>query len=83
MGPAPGNPRLNELLDQVRAEFETQARASGEYEHSSKFLSKNRARARLILPWNGADHTPQSDSSYRRCRWSAKRSIKWNRPTWP
>ncbi|KFY94955.1 hypothetical protein V498_03620 [Pseudogymnoascus sp. VKM F-4517 (FW-2822)] len=34
MGPAPGNPRLNELLDQVRAEFETQARASGEYEHS-------------------------------------------------
>jgi general transcriptional corepressor TUP1 len=38
MGPAPGNSRLNELLDQVRAEFETQARASGEYEHSSKSL---------------------------------------------
>jgi hypothetical protein len=36
MGPAPGNPRLNELLDSIRAEFETQARASGEYEHSSK-----------------------------------------------
>lgn len=38
MGPAAGNARLNELLDQIRAEFETQARASGEYEHSSKSL---------------------------------------------
>jgi hypothetical protein len=37
MGPAPGNARLNELLDGIRAEFETQARASGEYEHSSEF----------------------------------------------
>jgi general transcriptional corepressor TUP1 len=37
MGPAPGNTRLNELLDGIRAEFETQARASGEYEHSSEF----------------------------------------------
>lgn len=35
MGPAPGNPRLNELLDQIRAEFETQARTSGEYDHAS------------------------------------------------
>lgn len=37
IGPAPGpqSSRLNELLDGVRAEFETQARASGEYEHSS------------------------------------------------
>ena len=32
MGPAPGNP-LNELLDCIRAAFESQARASGEYEH--------------------------------------------------
>ena len=37
MGPAPGNARLNELLDGIRAEFESQARASGEYEHSSEF----------------------------------------------
>ena len=37
MGPAPGTTRLNELLDGIRAEFETQARASGEYEHSSEF----------------------------------------------
>jgi glucose repression regulatory protein TUP1 len=37
MGPAqPGNPRLNELLDGIRAEFEAQARASGDYEHNSK-----------------------------------------------
>lgn len=37
MGAAPGSARLNELLDGVRAEFEAQARASGEYEHSSQF----------------------------------------------
>lgn len=37
MGPAPGNARLNEMLDGIRAEFETQARASGEYEHQSTF----------------------------------------------
>ena len=36
LGPSPGNARLNELLDGIRAEFESQARASGEYEHSSK-----------------------------------------------
>jgi hypothetical protein len=38
LGPAPGssNARLNELLDGIRAEFDNQARASGEYEHSSK-----------------------------------------------
>jgi hypothetical protein len=36
MPPGPGNNRLNELLDGIRAEFETQARASTEYEHSSK-----------------------------------------------
>lgn len=36
LGPATGNARLNELLDGIRAEFETQVRASGEYEHSSK-----------------------------------------------
>jgi hypothetical protein len=41
MGPAPGNARLNELLDQIRAEFETQARASGEYEHSSKYCTRS------------------------------------------
>lgn len=32
-GPQPGTSRLNELLDGIRAEFETQARASGEYEN--------------------------------------------------
>lgn len=36
LGPAPGNTRLNELLDQIRAEFENQARVSGEVEQSSK-----------------------------------------------
>jgi len=39
LGPAPGggNARLNELLDGIRAEFESQARASSDYEHSSKW----------------------------------------------
>lgn len=37
LGPNPQNARLNELLDGIRAEFESQARASGEYEHSSKY----------------------------------------------
>lgn len=40
MGPAPGppgNPRLIELLDQVRQEFDSAARASGEFEHSSEY----------------------------------------------
>jgi hypothetical protein len=38
LGPAPGggNARLSELLDGIRAEFESQARASSDYEHSSK-----------------------------------------------
>jgi glucose repression regulatory protein TUP1 len=38
LGPTPGgaNARLNELLDGIRAEFENQARASSDYEHSSK-----------------------------------------------
>lgn len=36
LGPAPGNARLNELLESVRAEFENQARVSGEVEQSSK-----------------------------------------------
>ncbi|KAH8682982.1 WD40-repeat-containing domain protein [Tricladium varicosporioides] len=34
MGPAPGNVRLNELLDGIRQEFESQVRASGEAEQS-------------------------------------------------
>lgn len=36
LGPAPGagNARLNELLENIRAEFENQARASNDYEHS-------------------------------------------------
>lgn len=36
LGPPPANARLNELLEGVRAEFENQARASGEYENSSR-----------------------------------------------
>jgi glucose repression regulatory protein TUP1 len=38
LGPAPsgGNARLSELLDGIRQEFENQARASSDYEHSSK-----------------------------------------------
>ncbi|KAE8450085.1 transcriptional regulatory protein rco1 [Mollisiaceae sp. DMI_Dod_QoI] len=36
LGPAPGagSTRLNELLDSIRVEFENQARASNDYEHS-------------------------------------------------
>lgn len=38
LGPPTGaaNARLNELLEGIKAEFETQARTSGEYEHSSE-----------------------------------------------
>lgn len=36
LNPAPGTARLNELLDGIRAEFDTQQRASGEYEHNSE-----------------------------------------------
>lgn len=42
-GPAPGNARLNELLEGIRTEFDAQARASGEYEHSSKYLTSHDA----------------------------------------
>jgi len=48
LGPAPGNSRLNELLEGIRAEFESQARASGEYEHSSK----------KIIKFQAEDHNP-------------------------
>ncbi|PQE13908.1 transcriptional repressor rco-1 protein [Rutstroemia sp. NJR-2017a BBW] len=40
LGPAPGTARLNELLDGIRNEFETQARASGEYEHNTCLSSR-------------------------------------------
>jgi hypothetical protein len=35
MAPQAGNVRLNEMLDNIRAEFETQRQAGGEYEHQS------------------------------------------------
>ncbi len=35
-GSGPGTARLNELLDGIRAEFEAQARAGNEYEHSGE-----------------------------------------------
>lgn len=35
---ANGIARLNELLDQIRAEFETHARQNEGYEHQSKLL---------------------------------------------
>jgi len=40
LGPAPTTAaaRLNELLEGIRAEFDSQARASGEYEHSSTYI---------------------------------------------
>ena len=38
MAPAPAT-RLNELLDQVRAEFDGQQNRSGEYEQQSEFDS--------------------------------------------
>lgn len=36
-GPPAGSSRLNDLLESVRQEFETQSRASSEYEASSKY----------------------------------------------
>ena len=47
LGPAPTTAasRLNELLEGIRAEFDSQARASGEYEHSSTYLSAGNQRS--------------------------------------
>ena len=41
MGPVGGNSRLTELLDQIRGEFETQARNSSDYEQQCKFPSRS------------------------------------------
>lgn len=49
-GPPPsGTARLQELLDQVRQEFENQARASGEYEHSSTSYTSVALHLLIIL----------------------------------
>jgi len=45
--PGNGGNRLNDLLDQIRAEFETQLRATENYEHQSKLPRRN---ATLIPP---------------------------------
>jgi len=46
LGPAPTTAaaRLNELLEGIRAEFDSQARASGEYEHSSTYYEAGNCR---------------------------------------
>lgn len=40
--------RLNELLDQIRNEFESQTNRSGEYENQSKWTSHISMLARLL-----------------------------------
>lgn len=59
IGPAqpPGSSRLNELLDGIRQEFEVQARASGDYEHSSKSSPCGTQRSRRLL--NTSTHRTQ------------------------
>ena len=53
MVPAP-NSRLTELLDQLRQEFESQSRSTGEYEHQCMFsytlLSHNGLFSSLSTP---------------------------------
>ena len=46
----PGNSaRLNELLDQIRAEFDTQLRQTEGFEHQSKLSSSSNNRHILIV----------------------------------
>lgn len=40
MVPAP-NSRLTELLDQLRQEFDSQSRSTGEFEHQCMCISRN------------------------------------------
>ena len=44
-GPAPTS-RLQELLDQIRAEFESQGGRNNEYEHQSMYLTLNEPKCR-------------------------------------
>jgi hypothetical protein len=60
LGAPSGNNRLNELLDGIRAEFESQARASGEYEHSSKLCPCGGREG--DSGWDYANHLPQTVS---------------------
>ena len=53
-GQAPPGTRLAELLEQVRAEFETQAGRSNEHEHQRKHPAD---RIGAVEWWYGAAHT--------------------------
>ncbi|KAL7918334.1 hypothetical protein ACQKWADRAFT_304366 [Trichoderma austrokoningii] len=44
----PGNARLNELLEQIRAEFDNQQRQTESFEHQSTLPSHNSHCSRLI-----------------------------------
>ena len=37
-GPQSNQARLNELLEQIRAEFDSQMRQAGEFEHQSEYI---------------------------------------------
>ena len=52
-GQAPPGSRLAELLEQVRAEFETQAGRSNEHEHQRKHTTNHIG---AVEWWNGAAH---------------------------
>jgi hypothetical protein len=47
--PPPTNPRLGELLDQVRAEFDTEAQRTVEYENRSKSTDVLQLRFSAVL----------------------------------
>lgn len=53
-GQAPPGTRLAELLEQVRAEFETQAGRSNEHEHQRKHSADHTG---AVDWWHGAAHT--------------------------
>lgn len=57
--PAGGGARLNELLDQVRIEFEAQSRQYAEYEHQRKAPDLS-AWLNSLEPLSWFDSTPSS-----------------------
>lgn len=62
-GQAPPGSRLAELLEQVRAEFETQAGRSNEHEHQRKHIANHIG---AIGWWYGAAHTRECIDGHRR-----------------
>lgn len=73
-GVPPGNTRLNELLEQIRAEFDTQLRQAENFEHQSTIHH-------LLHSSLAIDHVSQFLRKSVRCSLSERRCMPWSRPT--